>query len=468
MSIYFKKLISLFLIVIIIPTQIFAKNNISHEIEIENTLHIFSGWEGKCVSGKKWDSSYMSDPMTIMSYAMMAYNSYTQVNGTSLADEYGAWSEGVSEGAAASGSTGQAMTNASSSSSSAFSNSNGDFLGITKMDIFIVRTAMVLAAPEESDYDLADRLMKGYLGQGDDTAAQAYNTCMASIGLSFPNMLGWSMDENSTSENLKAPYEHPLRMTTEQLASIATVFGEDYVIENYMYNTEDNILLNVIALNGHSYIKAGEVICAGIKVSKAMAHKNSKSNSASGGGKGMAIAMMAVSMICPVCGFVLKVVMDLYSNMLASINTCDNEQDAMEHSMLHYKTHKFLSHDQCHLADTYCDKESSWLGCVRKGYDYCCYDQVTTKIFAEGLKAQLNKNWDSCVDITVNDLKDISFRSCREGEIAHINKCFPMGKYDEFQKALFKQATKGISIEGLTEQVINSMAIDTDHKKKEK
>ncbi len=157
--------------------------------------------------------------------------------------------------------------------------------------------------------------------------------------------------------------------------------------------------------------------------------------------------------------------MDFYNNMLSTINTCSNEKDAMQRDMTEYKTYKFLKYDQCHLTKSYCDKKSFWMGCVRHGYEYCCYDQITTKIFAEGLKEQLNKNWDSCNDISINDLKDISFRSCREGEIPHINKCFATNKYTEFQQALFRQATKGISIQGLTEQVVNSMAIDLDLQK---
>jgi hypothetical protein len=50
--------------------------------------HIWSGWKGKCVKGMKMDSSYLSDPMTIVSYAMSAYSSYTYLNnGTSLFDQ---------------------------------------------------------------------------------------------------------------------------------------------------------------------------------------------------------------------------------------------------------------------------------------------------------------------------------------------------------------------------------------------
>jgi transcriptional antiterminator len=98
--------------------------------------------------------------------------------------------------------------------------------------------------------------------------------------------------------------------------------------------------------------------------------------------------------------------------------------------------------------------------CVRTGYDFCCYDKQTTKIFAEALKEQLNHDWSTCQGITINDLKNISFRECRAGEVPSINKCIATGKFDEYKSTLFKQATRGIKIEGLEEQIRNAIATE--------
>ena len=98
--------------------------------------------------------------------------------------------------------------------------------------------------------------------------------------------------------------------------------------------------------------------------------------------------------------------------------------------------------------------------CVRTGYDFCCYDKQTTKIFAEALKEQLSHDWSTCQGITINDLKNISFRECRAGEVPSVNKCIATGKFDEYKSTLFKQATRGINIEGLEEQIRNAIAVE--------
>lgn len=171
-------------------------------------------------------------------------------------------------------------------------------------------------------------------------------------------------------------------------------------------------------------------------------------------------------MVCAPCGFAATVVMDLATNVFAKIDTCSNEKDAMQWDMLDFKTNKFMNKEQCHFVKSSCDQMANFgikKKCVRDKYEYCCYDQITTRIFAEGLKIQLGKDWSSCNDIGVDDLKDVNFRECRTGEIANINKCFPTEQFSDFQKVLFRQASKNINStlsEGLVNQAINSMSIN--------
>lgn len=614
------------------------------------TQHIWSGWEGKCVSGKKWDFSYLSDPMTIASYAMSAYSSanwlaskgaaiasasteaveaasaagqaaaeaqaqvqqlissgaesaaveaakqqaqlaletanttaqaaadaYSAMNGSSLVEFSKNWNgwqaemsnsfdnvyksttsaiketatsvigEGTGD-AITKSATYQALNNTITTTkqiitdvqkgisdgttqltnsikeslgfeisstgtqpslsltpeqtlkinkdaelgffsgsketlktftgidwdASVIGNSS-QFVNITQGDlvVFGMQSAFLMAAPQEADYQLADKLLQGYAGVGADSTMQAYNGCMASIGASMPNLVGWSSSSNPSKE-LMRPWEHPLRLTPSQLAAIGVVTSENYVISHYMIDKEaknvssedvNSILINVTAISADAYLKAAQTVCMGTKVYQASEHmQNSDSSGKANPFSAMltpqAIIQLGITMLCPPCGFAMKIVMDLSSNVMASINTCSDEEDAMQWDVHHLKTQKFLKHDQCHFVESYCDKKASFFGCVRTGYKYCCYDQITTKIFAEGLKEQLGKNWDSCNNININDLKDISFRECGPTENPQTNKCFPTGKYSEFQQTLFKQASKGISFDGLSQQVINSMAIE--------
>lgn len=350
-----------------------------------------------------------------------------------------------------------------------------DFFNITQGDLIVwgAQSAMTLAAPEEDDYELAYKLLQGYAGVGNESAMQAYNSCMASIGASLPNLIGWS-SANGGSAQLKKPWEHALRLTPQQLASISTVTSPEYVTSHYMIGGSEvqsiaqedmnSILINVVAISGDAYLKASQTICMGEKASQAATQMESTNASSGGGGfkiDAMMIAKMALSMVCPPCGFALTIIMDLYTNSLATIDTCNSEEDALQYDLDHLKTQKFLKNDQCHFVKSYCDAKG-WFGCVRTGYNYCCFDQITTRIFAEGIKEQLGTDWTKCNDIKINDLKDISFRECGPNESPKTDKCFPTGKYSEFQQTLFKQASKGISFDGLSEQVTSSMAIDAN------
>lgn len=494
--------------------------------------HIWSGWKGKCVIGMKMDSSYLSDPMTIVSYAMSAYSSYTYLNGgTSLGDQ--AWSsikENTGEfGATLSEYSTKMDTAFTEMKNTAYDNTIGkvgkffgggstdvlmegpvqeynDQIGATidgaktnatenswwKTDIiskeamqqyipgaqaitngslasFGISAGMQILAPTEAEYRLAEKLLNP-LANSADVSVQAYNSCLTSIGLSFPAVVGYSFaEEDAMSKQLKEPWKHPVRLTTTQLEAIVQVMGKEYVKHAYIYTSSDNFNLNVYASNAEAYVKAGQVVCAGHKVAQTMDYINIKTQAplptqgTSGASVAVNIAISAISMINPVIGFAVKIAMDLYTNMFTKIDTCNKESDAIARSMNEYKTLKFNKNELCRETRTYCDKEMKFLGikkCVRTGYDFCCYDKQTTKIFAEALKEQLNHDWSTCQGITINDLKNISFRECRAGEVPSINKCIATGKFDEYKSTLFKQATRGIKIEGLEEQIRNAIATE--------
>ncbi|WP_418181237.1 hypothetical protein ACNSOL_12070 (plasmid) [Aliarcobacter lanthieri] len=477
--------------------------------------HIWSGWAGKCVKGMKMDSSYLSDPMTIASYAMSAYSAFgpSGDGGLLKAAQSGDYGETIKTAA---DSINDAMNTVKQGLDTAYNNTIGKVgqlfgseaagtvvegaaessTSITKtisewwdttaentkwitdnlpyakeitngaLLKFGVNTAMEILSPTEEQFTMAQKLLNP-LANGGDVSVQAYNSCLTSIGMSFPAMVGYSFDEkDSTSKQLVEPWRHPLRVTAEELQSLVQSMGKNYVNLAYLYSSDDNININLFASNSEAYMKAGQVICAGHKVSQTMDYINIKRQESlpprgGSGGAGMAtsVAINAIAMVYPVVGLFLKVAMDLYTNMFTKINTCDKEEDAIMRSMNEYKTHKFKKYDLCKQTRTYCDKYLN-LGftkkCVRDGYDFCCYDKQTTKIFAESLKEQLNHDWSNCQGITINELKDISFRECRQGEVPSINKCIATGKFDEYKNTLFKQAIRGIDVSSLQEQVKNA------------
>lgn len=435
--------------------------------------HIWSGWQGKCVIGMKMDASYLSDPMTIASYAMSAYQSYTQLNGESLWSEAkgGKFGDTIKGGANGVDSSVETATGGSGGwLNDTVIKANGPYWQqVTTGDLisFGVSSAMEIMSPTEQEFNLAQKLLDPFANEA-DVSVQAYNSCLSSIGLSYPAMVGYTYDEkDGMSNELKNPWEHPLRVTTQELQTLVSSMGERYVTSSYAYSSTDNININLIAKDGAAYIKVGQIVCAGHKVSQTMDFINIRRQQSfpeMGGGSntGMAtsVAISAISMMNPALGFAMRIAIDLYTNMFARINTCDDEADAIAKDLLEYKTNKFNKNGLCKEVRSYCDKYMIYglaRRCVRDAYEFCCYDKATTKIFAESLKEQLNQNWDNCQGITINDLKDISFRECRVGEVPSINKCISTDKFSEYKRTLFQQATRGVSVEGLAEQVMQAI-----------
>lgn len=54
-------------------------------------------------------------------------------------------------------------------------------------------------------------------------------------------------------------------------------------------------------------------------------------------------------------------------------------------------------------------------------------------------------------------LKKRCVREYRTGEVPSINKCISTEKFGEYKRTLFQQATRGVSVEGLAEQVMQAI-----------
>lgn len=132
-------------------------------------------------------------------------------------------------------------------------------------------------------------------------------------------------------------------------------------------------------------------------------------------GAGMAINLIPASWLGPY-GALIKAAMAIMLEFIYSfkkINTCDDEDDANEAGTRHKKTQESLPYNLCKQTDEKCvQKKFLGSGCGLTGYDYCCYDQILTKILVTQLKAQLGRDWAHCTGITLRDLQFVSFRQC--------------------------------------------------------
>lgn len=140
-------------------------------------------------------------------------------------------------------------------------------------------------------------------------------------------------------------------------------------------------------------------------------------------GLGMGISMIPAEWMGPY-GILFKAAMQVLVNFMYSfqdINSCTNEDDAKEQGTRHEKTYESLPHDLCYFVYEECvdNCESDFLGLADPliGYNYCCYDQILTKVLVVQLKAQLGRDWAHCTGITLRDMNFVSFRQCTASEM---------------------------------------------------
>lgn len=467
---------------------------------MEQMQHIWSGWEGYCESGTYFDNSWMSDPMQLLSLAMMAYTgamdggygtaaqnatkgganmaNEAAASATSWGNDTGILTDSMTDsiGTAlgenvqaidAAGQAGQwaqvtdtldAVSNLSMDASSWM---NSEILGLASGIASIAMAGM--SDTSEADVQVADNYMRAMMGDSvADENALIYANCMASLGLSYVNLAAYSAaDINSSSPELARPYEHPTRMTEDQFHTLQMLAGSQ--VEGHYYISEyETGLLTVTPLTAPALSNIGSAVCTDnmkqAVIIDTITESTTSDNGSSGGAMVNAAIGMALGYLPPPYNLIASVIFKVFTSM-SNGNACTDEEIAMKWGLIQAQTQKALVGSQCHLKKGKCIAKWFWGSCMRDRYTYCCYDQETTRIFVEGIKIQLGRNWDSCNDITIYDLQDISFRECKAGENPSVNKCFPSSKYDELITALTKNASKSLDIDRLKDQATESLTL---------
>lgn len=495
---------------------------------LEEQLHIFTGWKGECDKGKLFNNPF-SDPFKLLGYAMMVYSSSAKVDtGTTDAngavvydypmgetmsnvhDSFDNAAEGFKSGWS---SITKELLNSGTSSTDT---SMGDYIGrlaesdasISKdladvgssgiissvediastvtdyintplhtIDLGIINVPMYVSdyiklgmalIPTKEELVTANNFNKAWLGDTDsDSQSVAYATCMASIGLSAPNLISYAAsDLESTSKELAHPWDNPIRLSYSQIQYLAGATSEKFVKEMYFYVSDNpsGQYITLAAKNSQAYFQAGQVICAGklaIANNANTVSLTTTSSGSEGGGVGEAVAMFAIkkllAMLPPPYNLIATILLDLIM-AFDSIDACGDIDDATKMGTLQMKTNRFINFDQCYSTETKC--KDKFLGkCILKRHYHCCYDQISTRIFAEGIKEQLGLERNNCNNITLEHLKEISFRKCTPTENAYKDKCFPANKWDEYQAAISAQGVTNLDASALVQMGINSLGV---------
>lgn len=493
---------------------------------LEDQFHLFTGWKGQCDHGKLFNNPF-SDPFKLFSYAMMVYSSSARITeynadgnaigssaplgetmakmhdtfsnaATSFTKGWNEINEAVSDAftsdvtkiemevdAWISAGGGSSIADAASpgivSSVEDISKTIKDYImsPMNTIDVGYGTVKIYLAdyiqlgmsmIPTKEELKTSYDFNQAWLGdENADNQSVAYATCMASIGLSYPNLISYvASDMNATSKELSYPYDNPLRLSYSQIQYLAGATSQKFVETMYAYisNNPASKYVTVIAKNGQAYYQAGQVICAGKLAVASNANSVSMTtsdSSSSGINIGEAVAMMAVKKLLaaapPPLNIMATVLLDLVM-AFDSVNACTKLEDAVKLGTLQMQTNRFISYNQCYATESKCQKK--FLGkCILKRDYHCCYDQITTRIFAEGVKEQLGLDRKVCNNITLEHLKQISFRKCTSSENPKTNNCFPAAKWDEYQAAITAQGVTGFDAGSLVQTGINSLGVTT-------
>lgn len=468
----------------------------ANALMMEQLQHIFAGWKGYCESGKVWNNPF-SNPLTILSYCMMAYSvgmdggfgegiqeglenvtdSFTEIGDSVTSAFTGApgvdpsYIDGWSAGALIKGgetSTGLMSKIASINFSEPLWQGTVGGVQLTLKWSAIASAAYSLAFPPEEEVIAANELLTTYMGgSASSNAALNYVSCMASIGLSFPNMASWAANDiDGMSYQLTYPFENPIRLTDRQVAILIKATAPNFVQATLkpIEVVGDN-MMTYIALTPLAYQQVGQVLCSDkLAISQNIINQGTTTQPDSGGGEpdyGMIAAKLAISMLPPPANLICSVILDVLTSFEGG-DACHDQEIAAKWGMIQFKTNQHLNFDQCHKTGSSCVAKYFWGSCMRTRHNYCCYDQIGTRIIVEGLKVQLGKDWKNCSDVSINELKDISFTPCSAGQDPQADKCFPADKYEEFIDMLKTQASKGmdtLNMNDLVNQGINAMAI---------
>ena len=243
---------------------------------LEEQLHVFTGWKGQCDKGKVFNNPF-SDPFKLLSYAMMVYTSSARVttggyaDGTPITeapmgetmanlhdkfdgavdsfnkgwaeitkvftpsnifnttdvqiDDYSASFLGSStsfvEDAASSGVISSVETITSNIKEYLASPIHTLDVGYGVVKVYLVDYIQLGMSmmPTKQEMQTAYDFNQAWLGdENSDNQSVAYATCMAAIGLSYPNLVSYlASDMNATSSELNYPYNNPIRLSYSQI-----------------------------------------------------------------------------------------------------------------------------------------------------------------------------------------------------------------------------------------------------------
>lgn len=356
--------------------------------------HLWSGWKGYCESGTKHDFSWASDPMYWASLAASAFMD-ASAEGQLLDGAFDA-----STSAAQSG-----LQSVFASIGVKLSQNMASCLVASGIDLAFAGASAMLEE-DEPPCDPVDEFCA-------ETDSMVDEEDIFTLTVQeYDNLL----NEHPEAANYLVLIKTEGNVVSLRYITPAEVGLENVINEADMKAIEDDIKEMMLYIN--AAIAVGKLAMCGVTGQPPTGPEVQQDNDGRfsvENGVSMAINSIPADWLGPY-GFLLKAAAQVLLSVLTSfkdIDSCKNEDDAREEGTRHLKTYESLQYDLCHHTSTICAQEEIFgSGCSLDGFNYCCYDQLLTKILVEQLKAQLGRDWTHCTGISIDDLQHVSFREC--------------------------------------------------------
>jgi len=374
--------------------ELFATIGVYDQLE-----HLWSGWHGYCEKGTKSDFSWASDPGYWASLAASTAMDYASG---------GAGSEGNALQTGAESAKDSAMSGIQSLGTSVgleISENMAGCLVTAGVDLTFAAARSRLSDGSSPDCDPVDEFCEEEEVQEEEIMTlklEVYNELIKDEKYKDMIIIIPPIEGDVVSVRYKRPTETD---------------GFEDMSQDEQQAIKDE--LNALALKIDVAMAVGGLAYCGVTGSSA-----SQTNVASSGDDdrmtGKAAASMGINMIPSAAmgpyGPLIKAGMQVLLSVGTSfkhVNSCSDEEDAIELGSRHEKTQSSLQYNLCHMTSKTCAEEPLvGNGCALAAYNYCCYDQALTKILSEQLKVQLGRDWRHCTGISIKDLKFVSFREC--------------------------------------------------------
>lgn len=356
--------------------------------------HLWSGWHGYCEEGTKHDFSWASDPLYWASLAASMVMD-AGADGGPLADE---------------------MTDAATATQSALM-STFKTIGVdltekmskcliqAGIDISFMAASMILDA-DEPPCDPVDEFCEdeeAYDGEEDifTMSQQEYDALISEHPEADDYLVLIKTDGNVLTFRYITPDE---------------VDGSEELGQEEIKDLQDDIRMMMLYIN--AAMMAGKLAMCGVtgnSTGSAPTTSDDESPTSVGNIASTAISSIPTEWLGPY-GFLIKGLAQVALEILSSfedIDTCKIKEDAENEGSRHLATYNSLKYDLCHYTSLTCAQEEVFgSDCALEGYNFCCYDQLLTRILVEQIKAQLGRDWAHCTGITLRDLGYVSFQEC--------------------------------------------------------